>query len=93
VVGEAPTAHAALTAMERGAAPDLVCLDVEMPGLDGLTLLKRIREEHEGVRVLMITGQSTLEVVKEALALGARGFVVKPFTASKVLDAIRQALA
>jgi two-component system chemotaxis response regulator CheY len=74
-------------------APDVVCLDVLMPGMDGVSLLKRIREKHEDSRVVMITGEARAEVVKEALALGARGFVVKPFSAAKVLHAIRQALA
>ena len=92
VIGEAASAQAALAAMEQ-TAPDVVCLDVLMPGMDGLSLLKRIREKHEDSRVVMITGEATAKIVKEALALGARGFVVKPFTAANVLHAIRQALA
>jgi DNA-binding NtrC family response regulator len=73
--------------------PDLVCLDVLMPGLDGLGTLKRMREEHPAVRAVVITGAATSDVVKEALALGAKGLVVKPFNAQKVLSVIHSALA
>jgi two-component system chemotaxis response regulator CheY len=51
-----------------------------------------VREAHPDVRVIVITGQSTSDVVSEALKLGANGFVVKPFSADKVLKAIHTAL-
>ena len=91
LVGEAPSGDAALEMIET-TMPDLVCLDVLMQGSDGLTVLRRIREEHPTIRVLMISGQATSEVVKQALQLGAHGFVVKPFNAGKVLNAIHSAL-
>ena len=91
VIGEADSGQAALAAIKH-ADPDLVCLDVLMPGMDGIALLERIRKEHERIKVVMITGDATADVVKKALALGARGFVIKPFSSTKVLSAIRQAL-
>ena len=72
--------------------PDLVCLDILMPGMDGLSLLRSIREKHPRTRVVIISGASTHTTVSQARELGAHAFVVKPFTAGKVLDAVRDAL-
>ena len=91
VVGEAASGHSALESI-KALQPDVVCLDVLMPGLDGLSILRTIREEHPAIRVVMITGQSTAEVVTQARELGAHGFVVKPFNAATVLTAIRTAI-
>ena len=92
IVGAAANGEIALelVAMHE---PDLLCLDILMPGLDGLAVLRRIREEHPDTRVLIVTGQSTSEVVSEARKLGAHGFVVKPFNADKLLRGIHGALA
>jgi two-component system chemotaxis response regulator CheY len=61
--------------------------------MDGLAVQKTIREEHPDVKVVIVTGQATSETVSEARELGAKGFVVKPFNAAKVLAVIRTALA
>jgi two-component system, chemotaxis family, chemotaxis protein CheY len=91
VVGEASSGEMALEAV-KALQPDLVCLDVIMPGIGGLATLKRMREEHPAVRTIIITAEGTSEILKEALAAGANGFVVKPFSAAKVLSAIHTAL-
>ena len=91
VVGEAGNGETAIELVAQ-LKPHLVCLDVLMPGMDGLEALKSIREAHPEVRVILITGQATSDVVSEALKLGANGFVVKPFSADKVLKAIHTAL-
>ena len=91
VCGEAASGESALQSI-RAEKPDVVCLDVLMPGIDGLAVLKTIRDEHPDVRVVIITGQATSETVSQARELGARGFVVKPFNAVKVLAAIQAAL-
>ena len=92
IVGEANNGQDALDLVER-LKPDLLCLDVLMPGMDGLTALRQLREHHPDTRVIVVTGQSTSEVVSEAMKLGANGFVVKPFNADKLLRAIATALA
>jgi two-component system, chemotaxis family, chemotaxis protein CheY len=92
VLGEAASGEMALQSI-KAEEPDLVCLDILMPGMDGLAVLKAIREEHPRVRVIIITGQATSEVVAQARELGAKGFVVKPFNAAKVLATIHAALA
>jgi two-component system chemotaxis response regulator CheY len=91
IVGEAANGQAALELVDS-TRPDLVCLDVLMPGLDGLSALKTIREKYPETRVILVTGQSTSEVVSEALKHGASGFVVKPFNANQLLRAIYNAL-
>jgi two-component system chemotaxis response regulator CheY len=92
IVGEAAHGQAALDLVDS-LAPDLVCLDILMPGIDGISVLRTMREKHPDTRVIVVTGQSTSEVVTEALKLGAAGFVVKPFNAEKLLRAIHNALA
>jgi DNA-binding NarL/FixJ family response regulator len=92
IVGEAANGQAALELVDSF-EPDIVCLDVLMPGMDGLSVLRAIRETHPATLVIIVTGQSTSEVVTEALKLGAAGFVVKPFSAQKLLRAIDSALA
>lgn len=91
LVGEAVNGQIALELVES-LRPDLVCLDVLMPGLDGLAVLRSITEQYPETRVILVTGQSTSEVVAEALKQGACGFVVKPFSAEKLLRAIHGAL-
>jgi two-component system chemotaxis response regulator CheY len=92
IVGEAANGQTALELVDTF-TPDLVCLDILMPGMDGLTVLRTLREKHPAIAVIIVTGQSTSEVVTEALKLGAAGFVVKPFSAEKLLRAIHGALA
>ena len=91
VVGQSPSGEIALQAIGL-LVPDVVCLDVWMPGMDGLAVLRRIRDKHPAIRVVMVTGAATPEVVKEANDGGAHGFVSKPFSATSVLRAINAAL-
>jgi DNA-binding NarL/FixJ family response regulator len=91
IVGEAGNGQAALDLVES-AKPHLICLDILMPGMDGLSVLRKMKEEHPETRVIIVTGQSTSEVVAEARKLGAHGFVVKPFNADKLLRAIHSAV-
>ena len=90
VVGEARNGIQALEMVER-MTPDVVCLDVIMPEMNGLETLKIIKRDFPQVSVIMITGNASKENVQEALELGANGFVVKPFNAAKVLEALSRA--
>ena len=92
LVAEAVNGPAALDLVELH-KPNVICLDILMPGMDGLAVLRKIKAEHAETRVIIVTGQSTSDVVAEALKLGAHGFVVKPFNADKLLRAIHHALA
>jgi CheY-like chemotaxis protein len=66
----------AAVARER---PDLVLLDLRMPGMSGLEVLARLREVAPGVPVIMLTATVDVAPAKEALRLGAFGYVTKPF--------------
>jgi two-component system, chemotaxis family, chemotaxis protein CheY len=68
--------------------PDVVCLDINMPGTDGLTTLQNIKSELPRTIVIMVTGDASATVVRDAIAKGAAGYIVKPFNAAKVIDSI-----
>jgi two-component system chemotaxis response regulator CheY len=66
--------------------PRITLLDIDMPGLDGLSALKRIREAAPDAFVAMISGVSSIDHVREALSHGASGFVIKPYKPQRILD-------
>ncbi|MDO8536116.1 MAG: response regulator [Candidatus Omnitrophota bacterium] len=76
----------------KNSKPDAVLLDVLMPGVDGLEVLKRIRKMDENLPVYIITAFSTDERFKAANKLGASGFIVKTDDLSKEVDNITSAL-
>lgn len=91
IIGETKNGALALEFIERS-KPDLICMDVMMPEMDGLEALKAIKETHPGIAVVMITGNPSVDNVQESIQSGANGFIVKPFNAAKVLDTLKQAL-
>ena len=90
-VSEAPSAGEALD-MIREDPPDVVFLDVRMPGLDGLWLLDRLREEHPNVPVLMLSTFDEGEHIQSALTRGAAGYVLKEASVHQVEEAIETAV-
>ncbi|QXD14354.1 response regulator [Rhodocaloribacter litoris] len=94
VVDEAENGHIAL-AKARKQPPDLVVLDVMMPGLSGLDVLRHMREDEalQAVPVIVMTAHSTVEDVKEALRLGADDFLTKPVDPGQLLQRIEALLA
>jgi two-component system response regulator PilR (NtrC family) len=91
---EVLTAADAATALSRLATSDidLVISDVQMPGLNGLELLCRIKEETPETAVLMITAFSTAEQAVEAMKLGAYDYLAKPFKVDEIKILVRNAL-
>ena len=73
-------------------APDMVILDVKMPGMDGLEVLRRIRHLDETLPVVMISGHGTVSTAVEATRLGAFDFLEKPLSTERVIVTIRNAL-
>jgi two-component system chemotaxis response regulator CheY len=90
IVGEARTGVGAIEMAER-LRPNLICLDVVMPEMDGIAALQEIKRKHPEIVIIMITGNASKENVQEALEYGAAGFVVKPFNAATVLETINRA--
>ena len=88
---------ALLNGLREGALPDVVLLDVSMPGLDGLETLRQIRLAHPAAQVVMVSGGRATEKIVEAVRLGAADYVLKPGDAEGVGEvaleaAIRTAL-
>jgi DNA-binding NtrC family response regulator len=67
-----------LRSLGRGAAPDVVLLDVLMPGMDGLETLRAVRSAHPGLQVIMLSGTQVPATIVDAVRLGAVDYVVKP---------------
>ena len=70
--------EAALDRLEKGGIIDVVVLDVQMPGLDGIQTVKQIRERHPLIEVIMLTGHATVETAVEAVKQGAMDYLEKP---------------
>lgn len=87
LVGEAPDGARALT-MIGTLTPDVALLDVRMPGLDGLRLLRQLHAESSPVRVLLISGNDDSEIAHEAIGQGAAGFLSKDAEETEIGEAI-----
>ena len=68
-------------------------LDINLPGTDGLTALKNLHAAYPQTRVIILSGESTAQNVKTAMAEGAQNFVTKPFTAEKIIESVRKVLS
>jgi two-component system, NtrC family, nitrogen regulation response regulator NtrX len=87
----AATGQDGLAMLERE-NPDLVFLDIKMPGMDGLEVLQRIKAVNETVPVVMISGHATVTTAVDATKLGAFDFIEKPLASERVLVTIRNSL-
>jgi len=65
-------------------------IDLKMPGMDGLWLLKQIKQDHPGIMVIMLTGHGSIEDAVEAIRNGAKDFIEKPFIAESLMAKISQ---
>jgi excisionase family DNA binding protein len=88
-VAEAADGEEALQAIE-GQTPDLVLLDVVMPGVDGWQMLQRMQEQHGSIPVIMFSGKVDEESVADAARRGAQGFIGKPFDPQQLIDRAKQ---
>ena len=90
VVGEAGRGDQAVE-LVRSLRPDLVILDVKMPGLGGLETLSAIKKSHPAVEVIMLTGHGTIESAVEGVRLGAFDYLTKPCDLEALLGKIQAA--
>jgi response regulator RpfG family c-di-GMP phosphodiesterase len=83
-----------LEALERIKAvpPDLVITDIRMPGLDGVELLQRVRQQDPNIAFILITAVVDIDTAVRALKIGAYDYITKPFMLQDVLDRIQHAL-
>jgi FixJ family two-component response regulator len=72
--------------------PSALLLDVRMPGMSGMSLLKQLRVEHPALPIILITGHGDIEMAVRAMKLGAVDFLTKPFGAQRLLDLIQDVL-
>ncbi len=86
-VATASTGEEALQCVEKGLVPDLVLLDVLMPGIDGLETLEKLRQMKPGVKVVMLSCVNDTRKVVQAMRLGAHDYLTKPFQKAE-LDAV-----
>jgi DNA-binding NtrC family response regulator len=76
----------------REDSPDLVLLDIQMPGIDGIETLKRIREQDTIIPVVMMSAHGTIEKAVQSMRLGAYDFITKPFASDRLLVTVNNAL-
>ena len=76
--------------MMRTQNPDLIILDIRMPGMDGITGLQEIRERDKLVSVIMLTGYGALETAQQALRLGANDYLSKPFDTAEMMEIVKR---
>ena len=88
------TADSGKAALEQipGYRPDIIILDIKMPEVDGLEVLRRIKRVDPAIEVVMITAYASLETVKLALTHGAFEYLIKPFSRQDLEDVVRRAL-
>ncbi len=77
----------------REAVFDVVVSDIAMPDVDGVTLLRFVREHHPGTPVILVTGSPSVETATEAVEYGAVRYLLKPVTPDHLMVAIREAVA
>jgi len=90
VVGEAATAK---EAMEKAklTKPDVILMDINMPGMDGIAATEVITEELPEINIIMMSVQGEQEYLRRAMIAGAKNYLIKPFTSDELLQAVTQA--
>jgi len=71
-------------------APDLVLLDMKIPGMDGIEILKRLKQHDETIKVIIMTAYGELDMIQEAKDLGALTHFAKPFDIDEIRKVIRE---
>ncbi|MBB6630427.1 response regulator [Clostridium algidicarnis] len=91
VVGEASNGIKAVE-MYKKEKPEVVTMDITMPDMDGIEAVKQIKEFDPAAKVIMCSAMGQQSMVMEAIRAGARDFIVKPFQADRVLEAIKKTI-
>ena len=91
VVGEAENGMKALEKYQE-LKPDLTTMDITMPEMDGIQALKKIKSTDPAASVIMCSAMGQQAMVIESIQAGARDFIVKPFQADRVLEAVKKVI-
>ncbi|GGJ22286.1 MULTISPECIES: response regulator [Paenibacillus] len=91
VVGEAQDGAQAVEKFKE-LRPDLITMDITMPEMDGIAALKEIKKLDGGAKVIMCSAMGQQAMVIDAIQAGAKDFIVKPFQADRVIEAISKTL-
>ncbi|MFS0561198.1 response regulator [Terribacillus sp. 179-K 1B1 HS] len=92
VVGEAQDGQQAVEKYKE-LTPDLVTMDITMPEMDGIAAMKEITSQYPDAKVIMCSAMGQQAMVIDAIQAGAKDFIVKPFQADRVVEAIQKALS
>lgn len=87
VIGEAENGLDAI-GKYKSLGPDLVTMDITMPELDGIQAIRMIRALDSNARIVVISAMGQEGKVREAVVAGAKGFIIKPFKADRVIEAL-----
>ena len=85
----AASGHEALEKVKL-AMPDLILMDMKMPGMNGLQTLQEIKKVNDAVVVIMMTAYGELEIVAEAVKLGIKEYVTKPFDINELRETVKK---
>ena len=91
IAGEAENGQIAVDKYNE-TKPDLVLMDITMPEMDGIQALKKIREADPNAVVIMCSAMGQQAMVIEAIQSGAKDFIVKPFQADRVIEAVKKVI-
>lgn len=79
-----------LECLDNDKTIELVLLDIKMPRINGLEILKAVKEKHPEVKVIIVTGYKSFETAAEASSLGSSGYIVKPFKSDEILKTVEK---
>ncbi len=79
-----------IDALKNNSDIKLVLLDIKMPKVNGLDVLKNIKEIYPDMNVIIVTGYKSVETASEATQLGAAGYIVKPFKSDEILETVKK---
>jgi len=89
VVGEAENGLRAIQKYKE-LSPDLVIMDITMPDMDGIQAVRQIKKINADAKIIMCSAMGQQAMVIESIQAGARDFIVKPFQADRVLEAVKK---
>ena len=91
VAGEAENGQKAVEKFKE-VSPDLVLMDITMPEMDGIQALKEIKKLDSNARIIMCSAMGQQAMVIESIQAGAKDFIVKPFQAERVIEAVKKVI-